>query len=105
MSHSPLEQVMLKRTSVRRYSGQPVSDRELLALLEAARIAPSAENAQPWRFIAVRDPGAREALARACFTGIFSRTRFVATAPLVVALCAERGTAVEMAKSVKDGHI
>jgi nitroreductase len=102
MSPSPLEQIIRKRTSLRRYSDRPVSDETLLSLLEAARLAPSAENAQPWRFIAVRSPEAREALARACFTGLFSRTRFAARAPLIIALCAERGTAVEIAKSIKD---
>jgi nitroreductase len=102
MDSSPLEQIIQKRASVRRYSDQPVSDAALLSLLEAARQAPSAENAQPWRFIAVRDRAARESLAQACFTGIFSPTRFAAKAPLIIALCAERGTAVELAKSVKD---
>jgi nitroreductase len=102
MSLSPLEQIIQKRASLRHYADRPVSDETLLSLLEAARLAPSAENAQPWRFIAVRDPGAREALARACLTGIFSRTRFAARAPLIVALCAERGTAVEIAKAIKD---
>jgi nitroreductase len=79
-----------------------VSDGDILSLIEAARLAPSAENAQPWRFVAVVDPGVRAALAKACFGGIFRHTRFAARAPLVVALCAERATIVELGKAMKD---
>lgn len=44
------------RRSIRCYSEAPVSERELHALLDAAMIAPSAGNAQPWQFIVVDDP-------------------------------------------------
>jgi nitroreductase len=47
------------RTSCRAYKPDPVSERDLLHILEAARLAPSACNRQPWRFAVVRDPGAR----------------------------------------------
>jgi nitroreductase len=103
VSLSPLQQLFQWRRSVRRYEDRAVGDAELLSLLEAARGAPSAENAQPWRFVVVRDPEARARLARACFSGIFSATRFAAQAPVVIALCAERLGLVEAGKSVKDG--
>jgi nitroreductase len=96
-------QVLLEgRQSVRRYQQRPIPESDILSLVEAARLAPSAENAQPWRFVAVMDPAARDALARASFSGIFSRTRFAAEAPLVVAVCAERATLVEAGKAIKD---
>lgn len=53
------------RRSVRKYTDQPVSDEVVLELLEAARIAPSGNNTQPWRFIIVRDPETKKALAKA----------------------------------------
>jgi nitroreductase len=87
---------------VRHYEERDIPDEDILALVEAARQAPSAENAQPWRFVAVRSPAAREALSRACFSGIFSPTRFAARAPLLVALCAERTGLIEAGKSIKD---
>jgi nitroreductase len=100
---SPLEALILARCSVRRYDARPVPDEHILSILEAARLAPSASNSQPWRFVVVKEPRAREELARRCFSGIFSRTRFAAEAPVIIALCAERVGMAEAAKSLKDG--
>ena len=44
------------RRSIRNYTDQSVSEQELRDMLEAAMIAPSAGNAQPWQFIVVDDP-------------------------------------------------
>ena len=46
----PVDPVFIRRWSPRAMSGEPVSDRELLTLFEAARWAPSSYNEQPWRF-------------------------------------------------------
>src|SRR5512136_164941 len=43
------------RRSIREFTPDPVSDQELDMILEAARQAPSGENAQPWRFLVVKD--------------------------------------------------
>jgi coenzyme F420-0:L-glutamate ligase/coenzyme F420-1:gamma-L-glutamate ligase len=53
------------RRSVRDYSLREVSNKVLFEILEAARWAPSAHNAQPWRFIVVRDPDVKRELAKA----------------------------------------
>jgi nitroreductase len=45
------------RRSIRSYTEQPVSKEELRIILDAAMIAPSAGNAQPWHFIIVDEPG------------------------------------------------
>lgn len=47
----------------RRYSPQPIPDKLLERILQAGRIAGSARNRQPWRFIVVADPAARQRLA------------------------------------------
>jgi nitroreductase len=47
--------LLLRRWSPRALSGEPVSEEELMALFEAAKWAPSAYNAQPWRFIYVKN--------------------------------------------------
>ncbi len=79
------------RASVRRYDAErPVPEEALLYVLECARLAPSADNTQPWRFVVVREPAARERLARACFSGIYLPTRFAAAAPALIAHCADR---------------
>lgn len=102
MSASPLQKIMAERRSVRRYAPRPIADEVVLSLAAAARLAPSAENAQPCRFIAVRDPAAVEKLSRASLSGVFSPTRFAAQAPLIVALCADRTGAPARAMAVKD---
>lgn len=43
------------RHSVRQYTDEAVSDAEIKTMLDAAMIAPSAGNAQPWHFVVVRD--------------------------------------------------
>jgi nitroreductase len=51
--------VIQERRSIREYTTESVSDHDLDMILEAARQAPSGENAQPWRFIVVKDPETR----------------------------------------------
>jgi nitroreductase len=63
-----------------------VERRLLEECLEAARLAPSAENGQPWRFVVFDDPGKKEALAQAVFRGAYAYTRPLSHAPVLVAL-------------------
>ena len=44
------------RRSIRRFEDRPVEPEKLRAVLDAARLAPSAANAQPWAFVVVRTP-------------------------------------------------
>lgn len=59
-------QAIEARRSIRHYTPQPVTDEELMAVLEAGRLAPSARNAQSWQFTAVRDKSLLTALAADC---------------------------------------
>ncbi|NLJ60013.1 MAG: nitroreductase [Firmicutes bacterium] len=75
-----LMEIIEKRRSVRAYKTQEISDEKLSKVLEAARLAPSASNRQPWKFVVVRDPAKRGELAKA------SRGQsFVGEAPIVIA--------------------
>mgnify|MGYP001481157742 CR=1 FL=1 len=56
---NPVLTAIRERRSIRRYTDAPVTDQELLAVLEAGRWAPSGMNNQPWRFLAVRRGDAR----------------------------------------------
>jgi nitroreductase len=60
--------------AVRRFRTDPVPDAVLRHVLEAATRAPSARNAQPWHFVAVRDPTLRERLA-AIYLGVWEQAR------------------------------
>lgn len=52
--------IIQDRRSIREFSDEPVSEQDLELILEAARQAPSGENAQPWRFIIVKDEAMRK---------------------------------------------
>jgi nitroreductase len=54
------------RRSTRSYTARPVSEQSVTELLEAARLAPSGSNTQPWRFIVVRSDAMRQKLASVC---------------------------------------
>ena len=75
-----------RRRSVRRYDDRPVPREMIMKCVEAAALAPSACHVQPWRFLIVDDSAKRDELAAAAFSGIYSATRFAASAPAIVAL-------------------
>ena len=54
--------IIQDRRSIRQYAKDPVSEEHLEMILEAARQAPSGENAQPWRFVVVKDEATRKQL-------------------------------------------
>lgn len=66
------------RRSIRRFAPDDVPEEVIDQLLEAARLAPSASNRQPWRFIVVRDQETRKELRRLCL-----EQQFVEEAPVV----------------------
>lgn len=68
--------VIQDRRSIRHFTEEPVSDQDLDMILEAARQAPSGENAQPWRFIIVKDEGMRKKMG--AIAGGGSGRRFTA---------------------------
>jgi nitroreductase len=53
------------RRSVRKYRPEPIPNDRLEMIFEAARLAPSAGNRQPWRFVVIRDADRKKALAEA----------------------------------------
>ena len=73
-----------KRRSIRKFKRDPVPDEYIMALIEAARLAPSASNTQPWRFKIVSDDKSKAKLAEAAY-----HQSFVAQAPVVLVCCAD----------------
>jgi nitroreductase len=71
-----------RRYSVRAYKSNPVEEEKLQQVLEAARLAPTAANQQPFQFIVVHTAGREDDLRR-----IYPREWFV-RAPLVICACA-----------------
>lgn len=67
-----------KRYSVRKYSAEAVSDDDLRYVLECARMAQSAVNFQPWKFVVVRSEAAKADIRR-CYD-----REWFASAPLYI---------------------
>jgi nitroreductase len=53
-SDHDVDPIFLRRWSPRAYTGEAMSEAELMSILEAARWAPSSYNSQPWRFLFAR---------------------------------------------------
>lgn len=85
------QKIIQDRRSIRQYSAEPVSKEHLDLILEAARQAPSGENAQPWRFVVVQDPFTRKKLG--AIAGGGSGRRF--TAEFVTQKMQERFSSLE----------
>ncbi|MFC1940715.1 nitroreductase family protein [Chloroflexota bacterium] len=78
------------RKSVGNFLDRPVEREKIMACLEAARLAPSACNSQPWRFIVVDDRQLKDRLCEAAFGGIYFINAFCKTAPVMVVVVSER---------------
>lgn len=79
-----------KRQSVREYKPDPIPAEVLDRCFEAARLAPSACNSQPWSFIAVTDKNLISQIAEKAFSGIYSLNNFAKNAPVIVVVITER---------------
>ena len=80
--------VILRRRSVRSYLDRPVEKEKIRLCLEAARLAPSASNSQPWYFVVVDEPGLKNTLCDRAFGGLFASMRVPREAPVIVAVLA-----------------
>ncbi|MFX0108550.1 MAG: nitroreductase family protein [Candidatus Hodarchaeota archaeon] len=71
--------VIKKRRSIRKYKEFDIPDDDFAKIIDAARLAPSAENSQPWRFLVVKDQEMKEILAEAA-----GGQRFISEANAVI---------------------
>ena len=72
------------RRSIRKFKSDTISDELIFTLLEAARLAPSGCNAQPWRFKIVKDNATKKQLQAIAYN-----QKFVSEAPVVLVICAD----------------
>ena len=79
------------RQSVRKYSTTtPVEKEKIEKCIEAARLAPSACNSQPWTFIVVDDLKLVKDVANATFSPVVSFNKFAVQAPVIVVIVIEK---------------
>ena len=78
-----------KRYSVRNYKNTPVPREKISRCIEAVRLAPSACNSQPWKFVIIDDGELVKKLA-VVFTGLADFNKFVLKAPVLVLIVSQR---------------
>ena len=76
--------VIMTRTSIRNFTGDPVSREDLETILKAGMAAPTAMNTQPWRFVVVTD---KEKIASTFGQG--PRSGAFTTAGAVIVVCGQ----------------
>ncbi len=79
-----------RRKSCRAYRTDPVPREKIERCLEAARLAPSACNSQPWRFIVVENPQLKQQIVDQAFGGVFAMNAFVQNAPVLIVVVRQR---------------
>ncbi|MDD2192111.1 MAG: nitroreductase family protein [Bacteroidales bacterium] len=82
------QELILKRQSDRKYLTRPVEQEKILKCIDAARLSPSACNAQPWTFVVVEEEELRLEVEKAA-SGI-GMNKFAVQAPVIVAIVLEK---------------
>lgn len=82
--------LVAKRQSVRKYTDKQVEPEKVKRCLEAARLAPSASNSQPWKFIVVNDPELSQKVAKETYGPLSTFNTFAGQAPVIVAIVIEK---------------
>ena len=83
-----LSELIQKRQSDRKYESRPVSREMVMKCLEAARLAPSACNSQPWKFVVVDDAALLPQMGAAA-AGM-GMNGFAREVPVIVAVVLEK---------------
>lgn len=83
-------ELIQKRQSDRQYVSKPVSREIINRCIEAARLAPSASNSQPWTFIVVDEAEIKDKVAKKTFGPLKSFNKFVPQAPVIIAIVLEK---------------
>jgi len=96
-------ELVKKRYSCRKYQSRKVEREKIEQCIEAARLAPSACNSQPWKFIAMDEPEKLSAVSEAAVKGLYGAPRLMAKAPALIVVRAEKGTFIsKMGAMVRD---
>ena len=83
------KELVVKRESIRRYADKKIERKKIEQCIEAARLAPSACNAQPWRFVVVDDPSLVAKLADYAASPVAKLNTFVKYSAAIVVAVAE----------------
>jgi len=98
-------EIIKNRQSDRSYVTKPVEKDKIQRIIEAGRLAPSACNAQPWKFIIVNDQDLKYKIADCTSTKILGINHFTKQAPIHIVIVEEKANFTSNAGSlIKDKH-
>ncbi len=100
MDGSLLLELINKRQSDRAYLSNPIEKEKLNRILEAGRLAPSACNAQPWKFIIVDQQGLKNKIADCTSSKILGMNHFTKQAPIHIVIVEEKANFTSNAGSL-----
>jgi len=83
-------ELVTKRQSDRAYENNPVDPELINQCLEAARLAPSASNSQPWTFLVVNETDLKNKVAAKTFGPFKTFNKFTPQAPVIIAIILEK---------------
>ena len=83
-------ELIKSRQSDRKYSDKPIEKEKLERIVEAGRMAPSACNAQPWKFVVVDQPPLLEKLTEAASAKLLGMNSFVSQATVMIVVVREQ---------------
>ena len=91
-------ELVKKRQSDRKYLNQPVEKEKIQVCIESARLSPSANNSQPWKFIVVDDYALKEQIAD-CAASL-GMNKFTHESPIIVVVVLEKQNILSSVGSV-----
>lgn len=84
-------ELVQKRYSCRKFKETPIEREKIIKCIESAKLAPSACNSQPWRFIVIDEPELKNKIAKSATSGIYGIiNKFLPTAPCIIVVLADR---------------
>lgn len=92
-------EIIRKRQSDRAYQTTPIEKEKIERILEAARLAPSACNAQPWKFIVVDDFELKNKIADSTSSKVLGMNHFTKQAPVHIVIVEEKANFTSTAGS------
>ncbi len=91
-----------KRRSIRKYQNRQIEPEKTKLCLEAARLAPSGQNKQPWRFTVINKPELLKEVTDAACSGIYGDSKFIKKAPLLISVSIKKDILVgKLGKAVQ----
>lgn len=90
MDGKEMIRLLESRQSERAYIDRPVEKEKIERITEAGRLAPSACNGQPWKFIVVDEPDMKQKVAAATEAAVLRMNMFVRQAPVIIVVIREK---------------